>query len=189
MMNWNRSNHTNINHPWVLFLFSNVSKWDICFYLNCLHIYLQPSHRQSHRAAMSYKKRVVVTSNICTRPSEGSEVRILKTEQSFCSEPPQLVCVTVVGQSSMVLACAVRADWTSVPLWALLLWFIGKGGRRQHRNKRHILFLFNLRGHFALPQQGVFDFMLEFFSWWYVTLLSLCLSDWRKKRGFWVLAM
>lgn len=32
----------------------------------------------------------------------------------------------------------------------------------------------------ALPQQGVFDLMLEFFSWRYLTLLSVCLSDWRK---------
>lgn len=55
------------------------------------------------------------------------------------------------------------------PLWALLLKIIGKGvhqpNRHQHETRDGWFFLFGfvLMGHMALPQQGVFDLMLEFF--------------------------
>lgn len=117
-MNWKmptRRVHWSMGSVWFSFILSR----NICFYLN-LFSYLSASQPQIvTRGSDGLREKVVVTSNICTCSSEGSEVCIYETEQSLCSKPPELMCVAVVGQFSMVLACVVQADClslnTSVP--------------------------------------------------------------------------
>ena len=85
------------------------------------------------------------------------------------------MCVAVVGQFSMVLACAVQADClsvnTSVPCELCCFKSLARGfiiRQTSAQNKRQmilffVLFCFVFMGHVALPEQGVFDLMLEFF--------------------------
>lgn len=121
------------------------------------------------------------------------------------------MCVAVVGQLFfcflffVVLAFVIGAGRlsvnTSVPSWALLLQIIrGRGGGHQPgqtsvQNKRQVFYFFFILSFVFL--NGTHGFATVrclwldawVFSWRYVTLLSICSSDWRKLWGSNVSAM
>lgn len=115
------------------------------------------------------------------------------------------MCVAVVGQFCfvlflMVLAFVLQADLSVhehisplVSFAASNHWQGGGGWVSSARQETDFIFCFVLMGHTALClwlNAWVFRFVcFVFFSWQYVTLLSVCLSDWRKMWGSNVLVM
>lgn len=102
------------------------------------------------------------------------------------------MCVAVVGQFSMVLACGVQclSVNTCVPCELCCFKSLARGvhqsDRHQHKTRDgwFFLFCFVFMGHVAFPQQGVFDLMLELFFFFFMWLCCVCvLSDWRKMWG------
>ena len=174
--NMNLKMPTQFTDPWVLFVFYIVKNWNICFYLN-FSSYLSASQPQIvTQGSGELQQRVVGTSYVCTCSSEGNGVCIfLRQSRAFVSKTTFTdVCV---GQFSMVLACVVRADClsvnTSAPCELCCFKSLARG--------------FISRTDVSTEQDGWFYFFFCFnawvSSWWYVTLLSVCLSDWRKLWG------
>lgn len=164
--------HWSMGSVWFYFTLSRI---EIFVFTWIFFIFICVTATDSHtgqRWATTEGGRNIVYLHMFFRGQRG--LHFLRQSRAFVSKPPLLMCV---GQFSMVLACVVQADCLSVntsgPLWALLLQIIGKGvhqpNRHQHRTRRMIFFFFCFNAWVS--------------SWWYVTLLSVCLSDWRKMWG------
>lgn len=108
------------------------------------------------------------------------------------------MCVAVVGQFFMVLACVVQADClsvnTSVPcelccFKSLARGFINQTDISTEQETDDFCFVsfcfFNGTHGFATVRCLWLNawVLFCFSSWWYVTLLRVCLSDWRKMLG------
>lgn len=175
------------------------------FYLN-FYFYLSASQPQIvTQGGDELQGRVVITSNICTCSSEGNEVCIVKQNRAFVRNHLNWCVSQWLVSFCFVLFFLVLA-WNCKMLNIVLFrpivcqsthqsplsfaasnhWQRGFISQTDISTKQEtddfffFLYCFVLMGHTALPQQGVFHLCLSF-SWQYVTLLSVCLSVWKKK--------
>lgn len=133
---------------------------------------------------------------VATPFSESDEVCVSKTEQSLCwkNHLNNWSVSQWLVSFSMVLACAVQADClsvnTSVPCELCCFKSLARGfisqtdisTEQETDDDFFFSFCFVLMGHMALPQQGVFNLMLEFF-FMMVCDFAMCMFVRLKKIG------
>lgn len=172
----------------------NVEKWNICFYLNFFFfIFICITATNTHTGQGWATKRWSQHPNICTFDKRTMRFAIWQRQKHHLDP---CVLPWLVFLFPMVLACVDLSDEHVSPL-SFAASNHCQGGVISTKQETDFVLFFSfflfcllLVGHKASRSEVSSDCMLDLFgvfflflSWRYVTLMRVCLSDWRKQCG------